>query len=106
MKNLAARWALRWSLPRFTQNSDGFHRLLGEAIRLQLGRIDDDQFRASFDEYYRTLDRKSLMQNLDFETKANVLNRPGGYKLPVTHWGENGSADHRGRFSIWERRFG
>jgi hypothetical protein len=106
MKNLAARWALRWSLPRFTHDPDGFHRLLGEAVRLQLGRITDDQFRELFDDYYRTVDRQALMNCLEFEAKAKVLNRPGGYKLPVTRWGNDAAADRPGRFSIWDRRFG
>jgi hypothetical protein len=106
MKNLAARWSLRWLLPRFTQSPDGFHRLLGEAIRLQFGRITDDQFRATFDDYYRTVDRKTLMDNLEFEAKAKILNRPGGYKLPVTRWGQSTAAERQSRFSLWDRRFG
>jgi hypothetical protein len=106
MKNLAARWALWWSLPRFTQSPDGFQRLLGEAVRLQLGRITDDQFRALFDDYYRTADRQELMNSLEFEAKAKVLNRPGGYKLAVTQWAHAGTAHSPSRFSIWDRRFG
>jgi hypothetical protein len=106
MKYFAARLGLRWILPRLLRHPDGFHRLLGQAVRLQLGRLGDDQFRQELDDYYRTVDRPTLLRAIDMESKTNVLDRPDGYKAPITSWATADPIGRPGPFSIWGRRFG
>ncbi|HEX4609244.1 MAG TPA: hypothetical protein VH092_13665 [Urbifossiella sp.] len=105
MKQSLARLALRGMLPALARHPDGFHRLLGAAVRLQLGRMSDDQFREEFDAYYRDVDRPALMRAIDFDAKRDRLDRPGGYKVPVTGWAGD-STGWRRRVSPWGRRFG
>src|SRR5262249_45571916 len=91
MRKLRAGLALRWQLPRLLGHGDGFNRMLGHAVRLQLGKITDDQFREELDRFYATLDREALLEGIDFKAKAEQLSRPGGYKSTILGLRENGA---------------
>jgi hypothetical protein len=107
MKKLLARGMLRWYLPRFLNDSHAFNRLLGNAVRLQLGRMTDEAFRECLADFYQQLDASSIKRDLDFEGMADRLNRPGGYKIAVSGiGGAPPSAGKPGRFDFWGRRFG
>jgi hypothetical protein len=107
MKKLLARTILRWYLPRFLGDAHPFHRLLGQALQMQLGRLSDDAFRQYLDEFYQQLDPASIKDDLSFEDKVQRLNRPGGYKVSITAFGDAPrSAAKPGRFNLWQRRFG
>jgi hypothetical protein len=107
MKKQLARLALRWNLSRFLSDPNRFNRLLGEAVRLQLGRLTDEEFRQELDRFYLALDRPALMQDLDFAQKKERLDRPGGYKVPIVDLRSDppGSGGTKG-WRIWGRRFG
>jgi hypothetical protein len=102
MKKLLARLALRWKLPQFVKDSNRFNRLLGDAIRLQLGRLTDEEFRQELDRFYLGLDREALIQDLDFARKKERLDRPGGYKVAILSL----HSDPPRGGKIWGRRFG
>jgi hypothetical protein len=107
VKNLLSSLALRWLHPRLLRDENGLHRLLGQAVHLQWGRISDDHFRRELSDFFTTLDRSSLMEMIDFPAKAQRLNRPGGYKIDLVSL----RADQRygplqRRLSPWARRFG
>src|SRR5262245_36663228 len=106
-KRAVARRLLRWMLPRFRSSECPFTRLLGEAVRLQLGQVTDDSFRQSVTSYCEQLDRRAWMKELGFERKARRLEAPGSYKIDVGA-GENEPSVGPlwGRSSPWHRRFG
>src|SRR5262249_56510576 len=97
MRKLIARLALGWHLSRFLGHANPFNRMLGHAVRLQFGKISDDQFRQELERFYATLDRTALMEAIDFKTKAEQLNRPGGYKCSILSLCELGTSPGRPR---------
>src|SRR5262249_702638 len=106
MKNMIARLALRLRLSRFLNHPDAFYRLLGQAVRLKLGKISDEENRQDLERYYQGLHRPPLMKAIDFDAKSKWLDRPGGYKVAVLAWdGDDDLPTWRRRFSIWGRRF-
>jgi hypothetical protein len=107
MKALIARAVLRWQLRRFLQDADPLNRLLGQAIRLQFGQISDEEFRQQLDDYYAELDRPALMRSIGFDTVAEQLNQPRGYKVDILGLCEDASGDPgRRKWDMWARRFG
>src|SRR5262245_5245618 len=106
-KRAVARGLLRRMLPRLRSSECPFTRLLGEAVRLQLGHGTDESFRKTLTSYYEQLDRSAWMKEFGFERKARRLEAPGGYKIDVGA-GESEPSVGRlwGRLSPWHRRFG
>jgi hypothetical protein len=105
-KTQIARVALRWKLSRFLQDANPFNRLMGHAVRLQLGKITEEQFRLELDAFYAHLDRPSIMAALDFDSMAGQLNQTNGYKVNILGLREDFSAGKLlRRMSIWRRRF-
>ncbi|GEM_PF-5487236 len=106
MKKLLSRVILRWYLPRFLGAAHAFNRLLGQAIRMQLGWISDEAFRCHLATFYQQLDPGSIQRDLRFEEKVQHLNRPGGYKVPISTFNDDSSSSARsGRLNLWQRRF-
>src|SRR6516164_1584367 len=106
LKTHIVRAVLRWQLSRFLRDAHPFNRLLGHAVRLQLGKISDEQFRLELDEFFAHLDRPAIMSALDFESKARQLNQPDGYKVNILALRQNFPAGKLPqRMSIWRRRF-
>jgi hypothetical protein len=107
MKNILARAALRWYLPRFQSDPHPFNRLLGRAASMQFGRLSEEEFRAQLDAFYAGLDIDSTRRDLNFADKIKRLDVPGGYKVDVSRLYEGGKdPGPPGRFDIWGRRFG
>lgn len=107
MKRFVARAVLRWNLSRFLRDPNGFNRLMGHALELQLGRTTDEKFRLRLDEYYRKLEPEPLKHDIDFDTKVKQLDRPGGYKIDILAIdGPTNPKSPPGRFDLWRRRFG
>jgi hypothetical protein len=106
MRKLLASVALRWQLSRFLRHANPFHQMLGQAIRLQLRQISDDEFRQHLEQYYATLDRDALRKDIDFPAKASRLNQPGGYKVGVVGLREDAERPGPRRpWHLWARRF-
>jgi hypothetical protein len=94
-------------LSRFLNDPDSFNRVLGQAVRLQLGRTSDEQFRQELEQFYATLDREALARSINFEAKAERLNRPGGYKAAIMGLrGDASGAASKKPWHLWARRFG
>jgi hypothetical protein len=105
-KTQIARAALRWKLSRFLRDANPFNRLMGHAVRLQLGKTTEEQFRLELDDFFAHLDRPFIMAALDFESKARQLNQPNGYKVNILGLQEDFPAGKLPQgISIWRRRF-
>lgn len=86
-------------LRRLLQDSNRFNQLLGHAVRLQFGQIQEEDFRQKLDHFYSELEMIDFMDEINIRFQKTILNRPGGYKTGVTSLhGENG----RG---LWHKRF-
>src|SRR6266511_3086263 len=84
VKREVARAALRWELRAFLTHPNRFNVLLGHAVRLQCGEISEEAFRQELDRFYAGLDRSRLLEELDFASQVQELNRPRGYKIAVS----------------------
>ena len=105
MKKTLSRFILRSYLRRLSTDPHAFNRLMADAVRLQLGRMPDDEFRQCLERFYQSLDPESIKTDIDFASKAARLDRPGGYKTDIMSVGGKSSA-RPGRFDLWGRRFG
>ena len=105
MKRFLARTLLRWQLPRLLGDPHPFNRLLGQAVRLQFGRVSDEEFRDELDRFYAQLDRPALMESLGFGALAERLNRPGGYKVEILGLRDDTSGQTARKRGPWARRF-
>lgn len=101
LKRFLARHGARWILSRLLGDADPFHRLLGNAVRLQLGRIGDEEFRERLQQFYTTFDRKEWMHRVDSESLKERLARGGSYKAQISRL----AGETPRRFSPWSRRF-
>jgi hypothetical protein len=107
MKNMLARALLRWYLPRFLRDPNGFNRLLGHAVELQLGRLTEEAFRLRLEDFYRQLDAVSIKEQIDFDAKAIQLGQPGGYKVDILALRTVAEPETKPRrLGFWPRRFG
>ncbi|HJT78958.1 MAG TPA: hypothetical protein VJ739_17305 [Gemmataceae bacterium] len=106
VKRQAARVALRWQLPALLRHPGRLNALLGQAVRLQLGRIGEEEFRRQLDDFYGGLERDGLMEEIEFERRVKELDRPGGYKSRITRLREDAAGDGRNAPGpFWGRRF-
>jgi hypothetical protein len=107
MKKMVARMILRWYLPRFLGDAHPFNRLLGHAIKMQLGWTSDEAFRTQLAGFYQQLDPQKIKHDIDFEDKVSQLDRPGGYKVSILNFRDyQHSSRYLRRFDMWARRFG
>jgi hypothetical protein len=94
-------------LPQFDSSSSRFDRLLGQAVRLQLGQMSDEEFRKALDEFFRGSNSRAVEDEICFERLRPILNRPDGYKAGVERLvGDDAAGRGRSRFNLWARRFG
>ena len=107
MRRRLAMWVLGVLQRRFDSDSVSLNRLMGRAIRLERGRITEDEFRQELDAYYARVDREALLDEISFATKAKRLERPGRYKVDVVALRSDGRGDRSpARWDLWGRRFG
>lgn len=107
MKKQLARLILRWQMGRMARDANPFNRLLGKAVRLQLGQSTEGQFRQELDAFYAELDRHAVMEDIGFTAKAAQLNRPNGYKVGILGLRDDfPDGTYRKGFRLWARRFG
>jgi len=107
MKKRLARLALRWMSDRFRRSPSAFDQLMGRAVALQLGEIDEDRFRQELAAFFAGVDPAQFMEEIDFPAKERRLNQPGGYKADVMSLRERPSrALLPRRLDPWARRFG
>ena len=96
-----ARHGARWILSRLLRDPNAFHRLLGNAVQLQLGRISDEEFRERLQQFYTTFDSKEWKQQVGFEPLKERIARGGSYKAQISRL----AGETPRRFSPWSRRF-
>jgi hypothetical protein len=106
VKRQVAGAVLRWQLPTLLAHPSPLNRLLGQAVRLQLGRITDEQFRVHLDGSYAGQEPGPLAEEVDFDRRVNELDRPGGYKSRITRLREEAAGGGRtAPCAFWDRRF-
>lgn len=98
---------LRLLLSSFDTSASSVDRLLGQAVRLQLGQMPDDEFRRRLDDFFRRSDCAALEDEIRFSELRKTLDRPGSYKTPVIRLAADRPAGTlMSRASLWARRFG
>jgi hypothetical protein len=94
-------------LRRFDASESALDRLLGQAVRLQIGAGADEDFRKALEEFYERADPRQVAGAVRFAELRPGLDRPKGYKVGVTRLAGDGRAGGlRRRLSAWHRRFG
>lgn len=107
LKFQISRLLLRSMLRRFDASTSALDRLLGQAVRLQIGALADEDFRKALEEFYESADARQLADALRFAELHSALDQPKGYKVGVTRLAGDGRAGElRWRLSPWHRRFG
>ena len=80
------------------------HVLLGHAIQLQRGKLQDEEFRLELDCFFANLDRTHVQEQIDFTTKARRLEAEKGYKFGISHLRESAGSHSAKEGMIWRRR--
>src|SRR6516162_6401299 len=107
LKRVVSKLLLRRMLARFDASDATLDRLLGHAVRLQLGTLGDEDFRLALKAFYDEADAPHLAAEVRFGELRCRLERPKGYKAAVTRLAGDGPARGlRSRLSPWHRRFG
>lgn len=111
IKRRVARWILCGLTPALDGSSSAVDRLLGQAVRLQLGQSTDEAFRQSLADFYRQAVPEELAAELRFDALRRELAAPQAYKVGIVRLA-NGDAQAGprsawpARWSAWQRRFG
>lgn len=107
IKRRVARWILRGLMPALDGSSSAVDRLLGQAVRLQLGQSTDEAFRQELADFYRQVAPEELAAELRFDALRHPLSAPRAYKVAITRLAnEVAASDSPARWSAWQRRFG
>src|SRR5437879_2122708 len=107
LKRQISKLLLRIMRRRFEASASALDRLLGQAVRLQIGAMTDEDFRKALEEFYDGADSGRLAGEVRFAELRPGLDRPKGYKVAVTRLAGDGRAGRlRSRLSPWHRRFG
>lgn len=79
---------------------------MGQAVRLQLGRQSDDEFRETLADFYRLSDVCALSEQLEFAELRRALERPESFKVGVFRLaGDDRQSGRMSRLKPWGRRF-
>jgi hypothetical protein len=106
LKRRLATALLARTLPRLLKDDNPLHRVLGEAMRLQIAETTDDEFRQKLDEFYAGMDLVRIESDLEYDAKRPMLLKPNGYKVNVVRLrGDAPAGSWRQRFTPWGRRF-
>jgi hypothetical protein len=108
LKRQISRLLLRRMLRRFDASESALDRLFGQAVRLQIGAVADEDFRRALEEFYDRADARQLADAVRFAELRPGLDRPKGYKVGVTRLADDDvrAGGLRSRLSPWHRRFG
>jgi hypothetical protein len=107
LKRPISKQLLRGMLPRLDGSAAALDRLLGQAVRLQLGAVGDEDFRHALEAFYDGADPQQLARAVRFDELRSRLDRPKGYKAAITRLAEDQACrGWHGRLSPWHRRFG
>lgn len=106
LKKQIARLLLRGMLGKFANSLHPLDRMLGDAVRLQLGKMPDDDFRKRLEQFYRESNPTQLAQEIRFDELRRLLDRPGSYKTGIRRLtGDQIVGGLGARLSPWQRRF-
>jgi hypothetical protein len=105
VKKSISRFLLQRMLPRLDASRSALDRLLGQAVRLQVGVVADEDFRQTLENYYSATDPQTLVGEVRFAELRSRLDQPQSYKVPVVRLAsDRPDSDRRSRWSPWRRR--